>query len=229
MLQKTAVEEKTFSLLVKLMNDSMLQDRYLVGGTALALYMGHRKSVDLDLFSITENTKEGLLFYLKENYSLDTPFVVNRKSFTGRINDIKIDCVTHPYPLIDQPYISEEGIRMVGLKDIAAMKLLAIRDNGTRLKDFVDIAFLSTKMSYKEMLLGFEQKYTGDNSISPYKALLFQDDINFDVNIELLQGKFDWKLIQKRIIDMTRNADKLFKALPVQLKPEGNNKKKKSF
>lgn len=227
MLQKTAVEANTFSLLVKLMNDPMLDDRYLVGGTALALYMGHRKSVDLDLFSTTENPKEGLLFYLKENYGLDTPYVVDRKSFSGRINDIKIDCVSHPYPLIDKPYISEEGIRIVGLKDIAAMKLLAIRDSGRRLKDFVDIAFLSTKIPYREMLQSFEQKYKGDNLISPYKALLFHDDINFEAKIDMLQGEFDWKIIQQRLTDMTRNADKVFEKLPV--KKDVSNERKRGF
>jgi predicted nucleotidyltransferase component of viral defense system len=218
MLQKTTVEKTTFELLVKLMNDPMLDDRFLVGGTALALYLGHRKSVDLDLFAMTSNPKEGLYLHLKDRYGFETPYTVleTRKSFAGYITGIKIDCVNHPYPLIDEPYISEEGIRMVGLKDIAAMKLLAINDNGTRLKDFVDVAFLSTKMTYRTMLQAFEQKYEGSNPISPYKALLWHNDIEFDKTIELVDGIFDWALMQQRFIDMTRNVDKIFKKLPVK-------------
>jgi hypothetical protein len=215
MLQKTAVEEKTFGILVRLMNDPMLGDRYLVGGTALALYMGHRKSFDLDLFSLQESNAE-LLDYLKEKYSMDTPYT-GRKSFSGKIGGIKVDCVTHPYPLIDKPFVSEEGIRMVGLKDIAAMKLLAIRDNGQRLKDFVDVACMSTRLTYRNMLDAFEEKYPKDNVISPYKALLFHDDIDFNGEIQMLQGNFEWKSIEQRIKDMTRNVDKLFNKLPFRL------------
>jgi len=195
------------------MNDPMLADRYLVGGTALALYMGHRKSIDLDLFS-TQEGNDSLLEYMKKEYKMDTPYV-GRKSFSGKIDGIKVDCVGHPYPLIDHPFISEEGIRIIGLKDIAAMKLLAIRDNGNRLKDFVDIACLSTQLTYRTMLDNFEKKYPSDNPISPYKALLFHNDINFDAKIDMLNGPFDWKIIQKRIIDMTRNVDRLFEKLPL--------------
>lgn len=50
MLQKETVSRETFELLTELMNDAKLRDFSLAGGTALSLYMGHRKSIDLDLF-----------------------------------------------------------------------------------------------------------------------------------------------------------------------------------
>jgi hypothetical protein len=221
MLQKSTVAQETFKLLVRLMNDPKLKDHYLVGGTALALYMGHRKSVDLDLFS-SKPLREGLLEHLVENYSL-IELVAKDNTIVGEINGIKIDCITHPYPFVDMP-ISKEGVRIASLKDIAAMKLLAIRNSGKRLKDFVDVACLSTKLTCRQMLNAFKAKYNSANVINPYKALLFHEDINFSTKIEMLNGNFQWKLIEKRIREMTQNVDKLFDQMPVKQTNKTNYK-----
>ena len=78
----------------------------------------------------------------------------------GEISGVKVDCITHAYPLV-KPLIDTDGIRLATIGDIAAMKLNAIVGNGTRLKDFVDIAYLSSSISLAQMGHVYQEKYSG--------------------------------------------------------------------
>jgi len=185
----------------------------LAGGTALAMYLGHRKSVDLDLFTPNPFDTEGLKIFLEERYDFRTGFM-ERNTLKGVINGVKIDCITHAYPYIRPPY-TENGIRLYDIADIVAMKLSAIADNGSRLKDFIDISFLSTRYSLEDMLGFYQTKFPMSNVIRPFKALTYFEDIDFDENIVMLNGNFDWAMIEKRLIDMTMEQNKVFSTQPV--------------
>jgi len=132
----------------------------------------------------------------------------------GFINNVKIDIIAHIYPLIDEPFIAENTIRLYSLRDIVAMKLVAISDNGKRLKDFVDIAFLSTQMSLNQMLEAYALKYKRGSTLHAVRGLSYFDDINFDVSIDLINSAFDWKKIEKRIRAMIKYENKVFEAAP---------------
>ena len=71
----------------------------------------------------------------------------------------------------------DNGIRLASLEDICAMKLNAIAGNGTRIKDFIDVAFLSAKFSLQQMLDFYEQKYHA-NPLMPLKGLVYFADID---------------------------------------------------
>jgi hypothetical protein len=91
-----------------------------------------------------------------------------------------------------------------------------ISDNGTRLKDFVDIAYLSTKLSLNEMLLSYSKKYNRPNYYHAVKGLSYFNDIDFDVNIDLVNNKkFEWKKIEKRIIEMIKFETEIFDKYPI--------------
>ena len=216
MLRTETVERTTLELLKTLMQDEMLTHFCLVGGTALALYIGHRKSIDLDLFSQQEFDITELEERLNNMYGFKTknPELKSDVVLTGFINDIKVDCVKFKYPLV-KPLNVHDGIRVYSMYDIAAMKLVAISQNGTRLKDFVDIAFLSVKMSLIEMLNIFEIKYPKTNKISAVKGLTFFDDIDFSAHIELIEGKFKWEKIEKRLKEMVKYPNKKFSNYPL--------------
>ena len=215
MLQTSTVEEPTFELLKRLMQDQYLSDFLLAGGTGLALQLGHRKSVDLDMFSYQEFDAIELEKHFLKNYNFVTRRVFDKNTVLGNIDGIKVDFVAHLYPLLHQP-IEEDAVRMYSLPDLACMKLVAISDNGTRLKDFVDIAFLSTKMSLNEMLLSYSQKYDRPNYFHAAKGLSYFNDIDFDVKIDLSNNhKFDWQKIEKRIIEMIKFENKIFDKNPI--------------
>ena len=95
------------------------------------------------------------------------------------------------------------------MEDIVAMKLSAIADNGSRLKDFIDIAFYLLVFPFNSMLRLYERKFPGSNLIRPFKAITYFDDIDFEEDIVMLNGKYDWKLIERRLIDMTQIQNKV--------------------
>ena len=215
---KETVEKETFSILETLQQDEKLSNFYLVGGTALALYLGHRKSIDIDMFSPTFFDTEQLLEYLSKKYEFVklSPFAkLSKVILQGKIKDVKTDWVVNPYPFVKNPE-TIEGIRLFSLKDIAAMKLAAIADSGKRLKDFVDVAYLSTIMSFNEMLNAFEKKYNVEKERAML-GLTYFSDIDFSTKIELIDAIYQFEPINERLHDMKRYPDKVFTESPIKI------------
>lgn len=127
----------------------------------------------------------------------------------GGINGIKVDLITHAYPYVLEPLHVEE-VRMAALEDIAAMKFNAIIGSGSRVKDFVDVAYLSSYLSLRKMIQSYAAKYSEDNPAMALKALNFHNDINLKEPVHLLKGKFDWDKIVQRLREMTKEPDTIF-------------------
>lgn len=211
MLYKTTIDPSALELLIRLMNDDFLKDFVLVGGTALALQLGHRISIDIDLFSPASFNENELADYLRAKYNFELDFI-SKNTLKGEIDGVQLDCIAHQYPRINSLKI-EENIRLSSLEDIAAMKLNAITGDGTRLKDFIDIAFLSCKIPFNKMLNGYKVKYNA-NPVIPIKALSYFDDINFNEPIKMvLNSKFNWGKIEKRLKNMQEYPNRIFKDL----------------
>jgi len=211
MLFKETISQDALELLERIMNDNAFKDFALVGGTALSLLLGHRISIDLDLFSKNPFSQDQLADHLRINYKFELDFIA-LNTLKGEINGIKLDILSHQYKWIDGFSVTEH-LRLAGLKDLAAMKLNAVSGNGTRLKDFIDIAFLSGRMSFTQMLEAYEIKYES-NPVIPLKAITYFDDILFDEPIKMTGNRpFDWKLIEQRLLQMQQNPDKIFEML----------------
>ena len=88
-----------------------------------------------------------------------------------------MDILAQKYPILNKVE-KVDGIRMLSLQDIGAMKLQAILYNGSWLKDFVDMYFLLEQLSLQKMTEGFVQKYTEVNVQMSHNALLYFDDFN---------------------------------------------------
>ncbi len=211
MLYLHTVEAGTYGLLKSLMADTAFNRFALAGGTALSLLMGHRKSIDLDLFTTEEFDSPLLEKHLQEKYAFKGD-LLSGFTLKGEVNGVKLDFIRHNYADVE-PRIQEEGIRLYGLKDIAAMKLSAIADNGTRLKDFIDVAYLSSFLSLKEMLAAFAIKYPRTNPSRAVKGLNYHEDIRFWEKIDLLGQDFRWETIAARLSAMTREENKRFQPL----------------
>lgn len=147
-----------------------LEGFHLVGGTALALQIGHRISIDLDLFSPQKFDSEELLGILSESYTLGIDDKGIR-TLNLRINDVKVDILHYPYPLIQEPLLVD-GIRMVGRKDICAMKLAAIASRAAK-KDFFDLFFLFREYQFPEMLEFYREKYNMDDIFHVLKSVAY--------------------------------------------------------
>ena len=117
----------------------ILDDFYLVGGTALALHLGHRISVDLDLFSNSEFDTQEMIQQLENKISINKIIGEAKNSLNLVIDNVEVDILRHNYPLIE-PVSIIDNIRLLSDKDIAALKLSAIARRGSK-KDFYDVYF----------------------------------------------------------------------------------------
>ena len=208
MLHTETVASKTLELLNRLMHDTTFDSFLLVGGTSISLQIGHRISVDLDLFCNESFDENKLADYLRTEYSFELDFI-DKETLKGEIAGVKIDCIAHKYPWLNTPIIID-GIRLAQKEDLAAMKLNAIVGNGTRVKDYIDIAYMSTIMTLNQMLTAYQSKYNS-NGIMVLKAIAYHDDINFHEPITMLNSsKLDWKKIRKHLLLMIKYPDKIF-------------------
>ncbi|MDR2968765.1 MAG: nucleotidyl transferase AbiEii/AbiGii toxin family protein [Tannerellaceae bacterium] len=214
MLHIETVEPHTLDLLKRLMRDEILSGFNLVGGTSLSLQLGHRKSIDLDLFSFSDFSGSELKNYLTNNYSDFIPGRENAFTLISEIEGIKVDFIRYGYPLV-KDLINEDGIRLYSKEDIAAMKLSAISQTGLRLKDFVDIACLSTEFSLNQMLDLYSEKFNNDGlTLHLIRALSYHEEIDHTNKVDIINGLYSWKSIQKRLYDMIDNPDKIYSLMP---------------
>jgi hypothetical protein len=205
MLQKETIKDNTLELLKKLQREETLSTTRLVGGTALALQIGHRISDDLDLFSKEPLDINAIEQNLTHKFNFSAHFI-SKGSVRGEIDGIKIDILHHPYEWIDEP-VCEEDIIMASLQDITAMKLNSIIHNGTRPKDFLDVAYLSQYFSYDNMRSLLVQKYPEYDPILLDRCINYFDDIETDfvADIRLVDGRVNFNKVKQRLIQMTDN------------------------
>lgn len=210
------IASKTYELLKTLMNDPRLERFNLVGGTSLSLQMGHRKSVDLDMLNYGEPFDlEEMKAYLQAEYGFQDRIAQNQ-TLIGMIDGIKVDFIKAYNKLTEPLIVTEDGIRLVSYKDIAAMKLLAIGKEGTRRKDFIDVAFLSTKMSFGEMLDRYVKAYDLNSTVQAIRGLLYFDDIKNEESVDLIGAKMEWRLIERRLYQMVDHPDRIFEDPPTK-------------
>lgn len=208
MLYKETIEPKTLELLIDLQKEPLLSSFNLVGGTALALHLGHRKSIDLDFFTSESFDLEELKMMLVKKYDLKVSYS-RSQTLKGFINGVKVDFIRFDYPHLF-PYDLIDDVRLESIPDIIAMKLLSITDNGSRIKDFIDIAFLSTRFSLNEMLGFYINKIPNSNMMMPLKALTYFGDIDFNESIVMINDDFNWNEIADHLINMTKKPNKVF-------------------
>ncbi len=195
MLQTQTVSAELLDLLNALMQISELEQLRLVGGTALALQIGHRSSVDIDLFgSITAD--DFRLSHLLSRFQSVKSLGGSTSIKVYLINGIKVDFVNYPYPWIE-PEIIENGIRLAGKKDIAAMKIAAITQRGSK-KDFIDLYFLLQFFSLKEIFTFYQEKIKDANIWLALRSLTYFDDAD-KLPMPKMFNEISWERVKKQV------------------------------
>lgn len=110
---------------------------YLAGGTALALQVGHRSSVDLDFFLPQKSFQlEHLIAHFPEKiWHTD---IAREGTVYGKLHGAKVSFIAYPFFAVREPYLWHGNVRVIDRKDIAVMKIIAISQRG-RKRDFVDL------------------------------------------------------------------------------------------
>lgn len=186
-----------WELMQRLMKDEMLKDFVLVGGTALSLKIGHRLSVDIDLFRPDGFNAKELRSYLENKYDArETQDFPN--SVMTFIDDIKVDLISHQYPYL-KPVETLDGVRLASIEDIGAMKLLAIAQSGRHIKDFVDIYHLLEHNPLVVYLEGYARKYDANPTVAR-NGINYFDNVSSKQIMEYFPGKEEnWKMTMERL------------------------------
>ncbi len=114
---------------------------------------------------------------------------------------IKIDCVTDPYDWL-KPAVDAEGLRIAAVEDIAAMKIAAATNRGTR-KDFVDIYFILRQYPLDVILDWYAAKYPDGNLYLVLRSLVYFDDAEMEPMPNVLEP-LDWESVKRLISDSVK-------------------------
>jgi len=172
---------------------------YLGGGTAIALQLGHRRSVDFDWFiaddfdplSFAQRLREQIPSFVTEQISLGT--------LHGRLAGVRLTFLAYNYPLLNPLVLwPAAGCELASLDDLACMKLVAVAQRGTK-KDFVDIhALCRDQLPLEEMLGLYKRKYGIQDIVHLLYALTYFDDADGEPLPQMLR-EINWQTIKDDI------------------------------
>jgi predicted nucleotidyltransferase component of viral defense system len=184
-----------------------LRQFYLGGGTALAVHLGHRYSIDFDWFT-QEKIADPLLLAqdLRDAGFSFTTGSVERGTLHGMIEGVRVSFMEYHYALLE-PLVSwpEFGCNLASPADLACMKLSAVSQRGGK-KDFIDIYALGSKtFSLQEMISMYQRKYSVKDISHLLYGLAFFDDAEREPGPKLLWD-MDWKVVKKSVQGWVREV-----------------------
>src|SRR3989344_905141 len=149
---------------------------YMAGGTALALQIGHRTSLDFDFYN-PKHFASSPLYDKIENISKSNAEKISQHKDTliCRADGVNLSFFWYSHKLIENP-INAQGILLASLGDIAAMKLIAISSRPVQ-RDYIDIFYLLKKFTLEEMFAFGYKKYPNFNHYLSLRALTYFEDL----------------------------------------------------
>jgi hypothetical protein len=195
MLYYQTIDSKTLELLRNLQELPILSKMRLVGGTSLALQIGHRKSIDIDLFGELHVAYEVLLDELGSIGKL-RPLNNSKNIHCFLIDDVKVDIVNYTYPWLSSQ-LEMDNLVLGKVEDISAMKLNAILGRGSK-KDFIDLYFLLKQFSLKELVHFYNLKYKDGSEFLVLKSLVYFDDADVE-EMPVMFDPINWEEIKSSI------------------------------
>lgn len=179
---------------------------YLAGGTALALRKGHRKSIDLDFFSETDEVHSNTRLEIIRAYSALECQVIEDTggNLLIQVRNTLVGFFSYGYRLLDSFHLIE-NVRVASLLDVGLMKLDALIGRGSR-KDFYDLYIISHEISFKQLLDAGKSKYpeTRDFSMMALESMVLFDNAERDFQPELLIAT-PWEQVRQYFIDEAKS------------------------
>jgi len=191
------LDEKQKHILPGLANAVAGTGLYLAGGTALALQIGHRPSVDFDWFSNSIVDPEILFRGLRAS-GLDFTILTNKfETIYLEIEKVQVSFIGYDYPMLNPlcPW-DKYSLQLASLDDIGCMKLSAVTNRGSR-KDFIDLHFLITHYrSLGEYLQLFQEKYKQQDVGHVIRSLVYFEDADQEPEIKTFAG-LHWERLKR--------------------------------
>lgn len=177
---------------------------FLVGGTAIALYLGHRQSIDFDLFTDEDISVEKIRRKILRHGKIERVFVNEENEYTVSVAGVKLTFLTYPFP-VEASSEFEKIIRLPDLITLSAMKAYAI-GRRAKWKDYVDLYFV-IKDYYSVAEISQKAKdIFGDefNEKIFRESLSYFKDVNYDEKVIFLRGfETDETTVEKALIEFS--------------------------
>lgn len=157
----------------------------LVGGTAIALQLGHRRSLDFDLFSFKSFSAKRIRVDIKKNWQIDYTYFQAESELTVLVNKVKLTFFQFPYKILYQEQY-KNIFRMPNLLTLAAMKAFALGKRA-KWKDYVDLYFLLKKFDFEKIVQQADQLFGLEFNEKLFRThLAYHDDIDYSEEVEFL-------------------------------------------
>ncbi len=195
MFEETLIKRANDSLVI-LGRSDILKDAYLAGGTAAALQIGHRISMDFDFFTPKDFVPKEFSTALSKLGSFDED-QADKGTVLGKFKGVSFSLFIYKYPLIFPP-IKYLSLDIADIRDIAAMKIDAIATRGAK-RDFIDLYFIGQSGYQLEQLLDiYDKKYKNLATAKMHivKSLIYFDDAESDEMPKMLK-KVAWEDVKK--------------------------------
>jgi len=177
---------------------------YLAGGTALALQLGHRDSIDFDFFSPDSFSTVELFKKIEQVFSDHKVIKTQEEKDTLSMeidDDIKVSFFAYRYKMVES-LLDENNFKIASLADIGAMKFSAITGRSV-LKDYIDIYFILQKIDLEKLLNLSTEKFPSLDINLILKSLVFFEDI--DMEPILFKGeKVEFETVQKYLTEVVK-------------------------
>ena len=160
---------------------SFKKDFYLGGGTALALQIGHRDSLDFDFFGQKEIDTKKLFIVLKKVFKKHKVLKIQEESNTLTVlvdNSTKMSFFGYPYNLLNKT-VDEDNMRLASIEDIGCMKLSAVTGRASN-KDYIDLYYILQKIGLRDLLEEALRKFDDLDRNLILKSLVYFKDIKVE-------------------------------------------------
>ena len=178
---------------------------YLAGGTALALEIGHRTSLDFDFYNPKHFSSPQLFSKIEQKFGNRTKKLNQQKdTLICMVEDVDLSFFWYSHHLIEKPVICK-GIPLANLQDITAMKLLAVGHRPAQ-RDYIDVFYLLKKFTLEEMFSFAHRKYPNFNSYHTLRALTYFEDLGKpkDRQVKVLDPDFSWERTKDEIFEKVK-------------------------
>lgn len=175
---------------------------YMAGGTALALQLGHRTSLDFDFYTSEHFETEKVLADIQEIFSKVKVERIVKDTIILEINGVSFSLFYYPYDLI-QPLVNFKNVKLASIEDISAMKMVAVSMRGKR-RDFIDTYYILKKFGLDEIIKLTLKKYPSYQPMVILKGLIyFRDAEDEDISrkIEIFDKDYSWEKVKSKITE----------------------------
>lgn len=174
---------------------------YLAGGTAIALQLGHRKSIDFDMFSYTPINRNNITKNLKD-YDISAVTINEPEQLTLVVNSINLTFLEYPFK-IEKEYYSQLGIYIPDVITLGAMKAYTL-GRRAKWKDYVDIYFISKEYGINRIIEKAKEIYKGLFNEKIFKEQLsYFKDIDYTEKVDYIEKEFNDANIQKYLKEIS--------------------------